>query len=273
MLVFDRNANANWRIVNTGGTLKFQTDYDSSKKETYYDCFNMQYNTGNLWIRGLVTVGGGMSIEGITTLKTTQYNGLQIARKDENGSSIAFSNSSGSLGKIGFGYGGQLIIGNASDGDGNYLTIESNLVATFKGPVKATNFIGTVEYADKIKYFDTRNANTAPSGYTTGIKWEFKTRSTIASPYGGGTYSGLLTLKPYSDNSGGQAYQMNFGYNSTWPFISVRTAPVAGTSWNGGWRYIVMSENASVINLYAVSISTWNNSYAGYVNGTIAFCW
>lgn len=35
----------------------------------------------------------------------------------------------------------------------------------------------------------------------------------------------------------------------------------------------VGSANSSVVNLYVVSISTWNSNYSSYVNGTVAFCY
>lgn len=41
---------------------------------------------------------------------------------------------------------------------------------------------------------------------------------------------------------------------------------------NNGY-YVVGSADASVKNLYAMAISTWNSYYSGYVNGTVAFCW
>lgn len=51
------------------------------------------------------------------------------------------------------------------------------------------------------------------------------------------------------------------------PFYFNRTVYVR----NG--YYAVGSANASVQNLYAMAIGTWNSNYSGYVNGTVAFCW
>lgn len=70
------------------------------------------------------------------TLTTSAYNGLTIKRSGTNGSSIHYSNSSGTLGKIGFGSNKDLIIGNGNDGDANLLKISgTDYTATAYGNV------------------------------------------------------------------------------------------------------------------------------------------
>lgn len=44
-LIFDRANNANWKLLNTGGVLKFQCDWSSSKKGDYYSA--LELNHGN----------------------------------------------------------------------------------------------------------------------------------------------------------------------------------------------------------------------------------
>ena len=56
-LEFWRGTNASWKILNTGGVLKFQSNYTSSAG-SYYDCLTIDYNTGNTWIKGRVTAPG-----------------------------------------------------------------------------------------------------------------------------------------------------------------------------------------------------------------------
>ncbi len=62
------------------------------------------------------------------TLTTNSYNGLTIKRSDANGSSILYSNSAGALGRIGFNFGGDLIItnGTGTDGTANMLNIKKD---------------------------------------------------------------------------------------------------------------------------------------------------
>ncbi len=48
---------------------------------------------------------------------------------------------------------------------------------------------------------DTRNTNDLPSAYSNVLKAEFKTRSVVGVP-GTGNHSGMLTIAPWSDNSG-----------------------------------------------------------------------
>lgn len=58
-LIFDRNTNANWRIINNNGDLKFQNDWSSSKTD-YFDCLTLNYTTGNATIKGTITTAGGL---------------------------------------------------------------------------------------------------------------------------------------------------------------------------------------------------------------------
>ena len=53
-LILDRNTNASWKILNTSGVLKFQSDYTTAKGE-YYDVFKLDYNSGNGTFKGTVT--------------------------------------------------------------------------------------------------------------------------------------------------------------------------------------------------------------------------
>lgn len=63
--------------------------------------------------------------------------------------------------------------------------------------------------ADNILVNDTRAVNDPPSAYQRNVKFEFKTRDVIAVP-GSGLYSGLMTIAPWSDNSGNKNHQLNF---------------------------------------------------------------
>lgn len=86
------------------------------------------------------------------TLTTSTYNGLVIKRSDTYGSSIAFSNSEGTLGKIGFALDGDLIItnGTGADGTSNMLRINSSGTATFTNNIlpstNNTRTLGSTTY-------------------------------------------------------------------------------------------------------------------------------
>lgn len=53
-LTLDRGNNANWRMLNSSGILKVQTDW-TDKKGNYYNVITLNYNTGNATIKGSVT--------------------------------------------------------------------------------------------------------------------------------------------------------------------------------------------------------------------------
>lgn len=61
-LIFDRNTNASWKVLNSQGNLHFQTDWTNSKGG-YYDVMKLHYNTGNMEIKGNIKVGGGCTLE------------------------------------------------------------------------------------------------------------------------------------------------------------------------------------------------------------------
>lgn len=86
---------------------------------------------------------------------------------------------------------------------------------------------------------DTRSSNYAPSHYDRQFRGEFKYSSTIGLGGSTGTYSGLLTLAPWSDNSGNNAYQLGFTIENN---MFLRTAPLDNSSW-GGWAKIWHSDN------------------------------
>lgn len=88
-----------------------------------------------------------------------------------------------------------------------------------------------------LKVADTRNANTAPSALDSVFSVDFKNRSTINNAPGAGTYNGLLQFAPWNDSSGGNGYQMSYGYSGTVPYLGIRTADLNSSSW-GSWYEI-----------------------------------
>ncbi|MEA4936767.1 MAG: hypothetical protein VB102_09005 [Paludibacter sp.] len=90
--------------------------------------------------------------------------------------------------------------------------------------------------ATKLSVLDTRDVNTGPNGFDFETKIEFKNRSVIGVP-GTGMYSGLLTIAPWSDNSGNKHHQLNFNdggifYRTGWPL---------DTTW-GAWTKLVLED-------------------------------
>lgn len=61
-LIFDRNTNASWKILNSQGNLHFQNNWTTSKGG-YYDVMKLHYNSGNVEIKGSIKVGGGCTLE------------------------------------------------------------------------------------------------------------------------------------------------------------------------------------------------------------------
>jgi len=95
--------------------------------------------------------------------------------------------------------------------------------------------------ATKLVVVDTRNINSYPGDYTTGLQAEFKATSTLAAP-GNSTYGGLLTLSPWGDASGDKRHQLFF--NNSGMFW--RTGVAGQPSWEAWQKMLVENANGRV---------------------------
>ena len=88
------------------------------------------------------------------------------------------------------------------------LDVSGNVKAS--GNMTATKFIGACSNSEKLTTLDTRNVNSTPAEYMgsgRGVKYEFKNNKTIGNPLAD-TYSGLLTITPWNNSSGGRPTQI-----------------------------------------------------------------
>ena len=117
----------------------------------------------------------------------------------------------------------------------------------------------------KLGIIDTRNLNSTPSDYYGDsskigncIFTEFKS-TTVINFRAGGQFTGVTTILPWSDSSGGNAYQFGCGYDSnTSPRIKVRTNSLQATSWSA-W-YDIYHSNYPQCTVQSSSPS-WAGSY------------
>ncbi|PXX95172.1 hypothetical protein DF185_22600 [Marinifilum breve] len=103
-------------------------------------------------------------------------------------------------------------------------------IAMFCGEVYA-------QVATSIKVVDTRDIVPLPTDYNAEVKFEFKHRGTISVP-GAGSYSGLFTIAPWSDNSGNKTHQLNFNDGG----LFYRNALPENSSW-GTWKKVLMLDS------------------------------
>lgn len=135
----------------------------------------------------------------------------------------------------------------------------TNLQSTLDGKAPTThehNFI---------RVPDTRNENPAPNnaGFKkNSVTFDFKSASKINSPTSN-TYVGLMSFAPWSETSGGNGYQMAFGYsNATTPSLSIRTADLSATTW-GAWHKIYTSGDKPTPAEIGAATSGHTHNYAG----------
>lgn len=145
-------------------------------------------------------------------------------------------------------------------------------------PVAATPYSSAITQGLKVD--DTRNDNPAPSdsAFTKqALTVDFKYKSKIDSPPGfGGNYCGLMSLAPWSETSGGNGYQMAFGYNSNGvPRLALRCADLSATSW-GAWNKVYTSADKPTPDDIGAAASSHNqasntiNAMTGYSKASTA---
>lgn len=187
------------------------------------------------------------------TLTTSIYSGLTIKRSDSNGSSIHYSNSTGTLGKIGFNGSGDLIIGDSTDGTANFLKIaNSNHQATFYGNVAPS-------------------ANNTYSLGTSSLKWSNVYATTFTGALSGNAstatkLSSARTIALSGDVTGSASFDgsKNITINTT--AESQRKTALIGndTSSAAGW-YKVMEQTMSgyMNSMFTFTVSGSGSNYFG----------
>lgn len=151
----------------------------------------------------------------------------------------------------------------------------SSLWSYIKGKTDA-NYLklsGTAVSASSIKVSDTRDDNPMPnnSGFKkSSVTFDFKSSLKIGSPTGN-TYVGLMSFAPWSNTSGGNGYQMAFGYlNATTPKLMIRTADLEATTW-GAWHKIYTSgDKPTLAELGAAASNHTHSNYATTTNLSLA---
>lgn len=143
----------------------------------------------------------------------------------------------------------------------------SSLWSYIKGKTDA-NYLklsGTAVSASSIKVPDTRDTNPAPNnaGFKkNAVTFDFKYASKINSPISN-TYVGLMSFAPWSETSGGNGYQMAFGYiNNTTPRLMLRTADLGASTW-GAWYKVYTSADKPTLSELGAAAASHTHNYAG----------
>lgn len=147
--------------------------------------------------------------------------------------------------------------------------------------VYAENFIGNVQgkstSSDCLHVHDTRNENPMPNdeGFRkNAISFDFKSASAIGNPIDHGSYfAGLMSFAPWSETSGGNGYQMAFGFNAsgrTTPRLAIRTADLSATSWNSWYKIYTSADKPTLAELGAAASNHTHSNYATTTNLSLA---
>lgn len=146
----------------------------------------------------------------------------------------------------------------------------SSLWSYIKGKTDA-NYLklsGTAVSASSIKVPDTRDTNPAPNndGFKkNSVAFDFKSAAKINSPTNN-AYVGLMSFAPWSETSGGNGYQMAFGYldeaHNTTPKLMLRTADLSATTW-GAWHKVYTSADKPTLAELGAAAASHTHNYAG----------
>jgi len=109
------------------------------------------------------------------------------------------------------------------------------------GVIKASEIVANKIASTEITVHDTRSTNDLPNAYARIAKFEFKQRDVIGVP-GAGTYSGMLTIAPWSGNSGNKHHQVNFNDGG----IYYRSANYSDNAWGAWQQFILANANGNV---------------------------
>lgn len=146
----------------------------------------------------------------------------------------------------------------------------TNLQSTLDGKAPTThehNFL---------RVSDTRNENPTPNndGFKkNSVAFDFKSAAKINSPTNN-AYVGLMSFAPWSETSGGNGYQMAFGYldeaHNTTPKLMLRTADLSATTWGAWYKIYTSADKPTLAELGAAASSHTHSNYATTTNLSLA---
>lgn len=128
--------------------------------------------------------------------------------------------------------------------------------------------IAKAQVVSSLNIPDTRYDNSPPTFYNYEFKVEFKARNVIGVP-GAGYYSALMTIAPWTDNSGNNHHQIDFNNGG----IYYRTGKPEDSNW-GTWSKILTSSDNIALDGTLSLLSTGANKtiyISGKTNGNSYF--
>ena len=118
---------------------------------------------------------------------------------------------------------------------------------------------------NSLTILDTRNVNSLPS-QVPGREFlvEFKYNSTVGITQFSGGYCVVCTITPWTNYSGGNTYQIAYGYTSTnVPLVLIRTATIGNTSWGPWYEFFTSANPPALTDLGVTATATELNVLDG----------
>lgn len=151
-LTFDRNQNANWKIINNGGFLRFQCDWNGSKG-AYFNAVSIDHTTGNMAVnKGDLSVNAGKQMNA-SAFNLNGYKNWDSGGFNDTGGGAAIVNDNGT-------YKALMILGNRSAGGSRKiemwdsvningpLSVNTNPIVSYKKETSSTHIKQSIRFYD-----------------------------------------------------------------------------------------------------------------------------
>lgn len=229
-----------WRIINTGGNLCMQANW-TTKKVDYYNALKLDYNTGNLWVKGRISAPSLTLSSTTNSVQTAASNpALRIGADDAathiiiDRNSINAKATSTTVGTLSINESGGLVqIGAGGLSVSGALAVGSTITADDK--ITAPSFIGRLGRVRS--YSAAADVDAALS--SCGAQLEFSTTSAAGTTLNN---DGILLTLGYSTTWGAQIF-VDDG-SSQPPTMALRSR--TSTSAWGDWFKIITSGGGTI---------------------------
>jgi hypothetical protein len=105
------------------------------------------------------------------------------------------------------------------------------------------------QVADQIAVINDQTTVETPSNFTREVRFKFKYNNSIGLPSGTGSYSALMSIAPWSDDTGGPNHQINFNQQGLYWRQGLRSS-----GW-GSWKKIITDDGNGNVGIGTASPS------------------
>jgi len=103
------------------------------------------------------------------------------------------------------------------------------------------------QVADQITVINDQTTSETPGSFSREVRFKFKWNSSIGLPTGTGSYSSLMAISPWSDDTGGPTHELNFNQQGIYWRQGLRSS-----GW-GSWKNILTDDGNGNVGIGTIS--------------------